>query len=404
VGAAFEAGCVAVVIEQEEIARVLRERGYPFALVTSVQRGLGVLAAAHRVAVGARVIAITGSSGKTSTKEYVRAVVRTRYRVHANAGNLNSTVGAPLAVLDADGDAQYLICEVGANQPGEIGAIAEVLQPDVGVITNIGDAHVGHFGSRAGIAQAKSELIAGIRPEGYAVLPRDDDYFLSLGESTRARVVTFGSTAGADACVTSIQQEVSGTAFFVNGQAARVPALGSYHVLNAAAAVAVGQVCGVDEGLAIESLAGVTPLDGRGRIHHVRGTTIIDESYNASPASMLRSIFMLAQVAATRRIAVLGDMLELGTHADDRVREVGNALAASVVDLVFWIGPQGATIEKLLSSSRCQLERFDELADLTGRVLDAVAPDDVVLVKASRACGLDKTVRALVDSPKEKGA
>ncbi len=403
VRAAFEAGCAVAVVEREETAAELRENNLPFARVATVRGALGLLAAGHRAAVGARVVAVTGSSGKTSTKEYIRALLRLRYRVHASAGNLNSTIGAPLAVLDADADAQYLVCEVGANRAGEIDEIATVLEPDVGVVTNIGDAHVGHFGSRERIAQAKSELLRKLDRSEHAVLPLDDEFFDTLSRATPARVLTFGEAAGCDVRVEGIRVDEMGTSFTVGQDAFHVPALGRYHALNAAAAIAVGDICGVDRAEMGDALAATAPMAGRGRLHRARGATVIDESYNASPASVVRSIAMLADIEATRRVAILGDMKELGVHEQRGAREVAAALARSGIDLVLWYGNQADDVGRVLAQTPCRFETFDGVDDLTRRAFDVLEAGAVVLVKASRSCGLDETVRKLTENPNPAG-
>lgn len=391
---AFRAGSPAVVISLPAAARELEVLKAPYFLVKDSRGALTSLARAYRKLLDARVVAITGSSGKTTTKEYTRAVLRTRYRVHANPGNLNSLVGVPMTILSADEDCEYLVCEAGANQRGEIDALGSLLQPDVAVITNVGDAHVGYFGSRDAIAQEKGSLLRHVRARGHAVLPRDDMYFDRLSASVQGKVSSFGRSDRADFRLGDLGFEHGRLTFSVNGEPLALSAVGEYNAMNACAAFAVGDICGVDAGRMREAFAAIQATPGRGRVQTVAGVTVIDESYNASPASMRKSVAMLASLPALRRIAVLGDMRELGDHADELHRAVGVEVAERKIDRLYWLGEHGPAVRDAARAMRPSTDVA--LHREMGALIEAVAGDardgDIVLVKASRGTRLDEFV------------
>jgi UDP-N-acetylmuramoyl-tripeptide--D-alanyl-D-alanine ligase len=395
---AFAAGSPAVVASDERCGRELAARGIPCLVVADTRRAMTDLARAFHRHLEARVVAVTGSGGKTTTKEYIRAVLKTKFRVHANPGNLNSLVGVPLSILEADEHCEYLVCEVGANQRGEIDALGDLLHPDVAVITNIGDAHVGHFGSRDAIAAEKGALLRHLRERGHAVLPRDDDYFEQLNAVVQGKVSSFGRSTAADFRLANVAFVSGGLAFTVNGEPLSLSALGDYNAMNACAAFAVGDICGVDAGRMREAFTTVRPMPGRGRIHAAAGVTVIDESYNASPASMHQSLAMLSALPARRRVAVLGDMRELGAQTGALHRAVGAEAARSPIDRLYWFGEHGATVREAAATVRARpaFELYTDAAALLAAVSKEVRDGDVVLVKASRACRLDELVAGLI--------
>lgn len=395
---AFSNGAIAAVIDREDMSAGLCEDGIAHFIVPDTRSALQKLARSYRRCVDMRVIAITGSGGKTTTKEYAHAVIRTMHRVHSNPGNYNSTIGVPLTVLDTEEDAEYLVCEIGANQAGEIDFLADLILPDVGVITNIGDAHVGEFGSRDAIAAAKGELLDHIGETGHIVLPRDDDYFDVLRARAGGRVFTFGTTESSDYVVRDMRRNENGIAFTVNGEPFTVATLGQYHALNACVAAAVGEICGVALVDASRAIATVLPGAGRGKITTVAGVTVVDESYNASPASMALSLDMLAESGPAHSVAVLGDMAELGPRSEELHMSIGRHIAGAGIARVFWKGVNAGTVEKGIEEAKGEVEfaSFENLESLADAVASGVSGGDVVLVKASRSCELDTFVHELI--------
>ncbi|MGD8414503.1 MAG: UDP-N-acetylmuramoyl-tripeptide--D-alanyl-D-alanine ligase, partial [Candidatus Latescibacterota bacterium] len=330
---AYSAGCVAAVVEDPEVCPSLDADQIPYLLVGDTRIALQELARVYRSQLEIRVIAITGSAGKTTTKEFIRQIIKTRYRVFANPGNFNSMIGVPLTILETDSDNEYLVSEVGANQVGEVGFLSELLQPEIGVITNVGDAHVGMFGSVDEIARTKAGLLDHVASHGFAVLPADDAYFELFARRNPARQITFGKSDKSDFVLRDLTtlDNAAGIEFNVNDTRLRLSSVGEYNALNACAAFAVGDVCGVAPEAMRDAMAGATGMTGRGKVHSAGGVIVVDESYNASPASMQASLSMLQGLGSTRRVAVLGDMKELGEFSSQRHRDIGAKLVASGV-------------------------------------------------------------------------
>ncbi|HEX5132406.1 MAG TPA: UDP-N-acetylmuramoyl-tripeptide--D-alanyl-D-alanine ligase [Candidatus Krumholzibacteria bacterium] len=396
--AASRAGSPLAIISDQSVCDELRSAGAPFIVVRDTRIALQDLARAYRRHLGARVVAITGSSGKTTTKEYVRAVLKTRFRTHANAGNFNSSIGVPVTILEADELCEYLVCEVGANHAGEIDFLGDMLRPDLAVITNIGDAHVGYFGSRDAIATEKGALLAHLGPGAHAVLPRDDEYFDKLSAIVQGKVFSFGRSPAADFRLANVEFAVGQLSFTVNGEPLSLSAVGDYNAMNACAAFAVGDICGVDAARQRQAFESVRPTPGRGRIHFVAGVTVIDESYNASPASMHKSLAMLAALPASRRIAVLGDMKELGDSTGPAHRGVGEHIAEPGVDHVYWLGGEGDAVRAGAAArdTAADVRTFAAIDPLVAAVAADARDGDVVLVKGSHSCRLEDFVAGLV--------
>lgn len=399
VGDAYSSGSPAVVVEDASVCGALESEGIPYLLVSSSLQSLQALARAYRDLLDVRVVAITGSTGKTTTKEYVRQVMKSKYRVSANPGNFNSLIGVPITVLETEPDNEYLVCEIGANQVGEVGYLAELLRPEIGVITNVGDAHIGMFGSVEAIADAKSELLQYVVPHGYAVLPMDDAFFGLFKQRSAMKTVTFGRSPGTDFVLSDVVRNGVRLDFKVNEEELSIDALGEYNALNACAAFAVGDICGVEHVRIRDALASVKPMPGRGRIHSVGGVTIIDESYNASPASMIASLTMLEGLDATRRLAVMGDMKELGDYAVERHRNLGERLARAKIDSVYWMGEEGASAKECFveTGGKTPFHLYDSTERLVADVEADLRGGDAVLVKASRLCNLNRVVAQLLE-------
>ena len=390
---AIAKGCRGVVVEKSEAAQV----STPFYLVDNTLASLQQLAGAHRDGLSVRIVSITGSTGKTTTKEYTRAILKKKYRLHSSPGNFNNHIGVPLTLLDTDHEREYLVSEVAANHIGEIEFLTGLLRPDVGVITNVGDAHIGLFGSRQKIAEAKAELLLGIDRDGVAVLPGDDDYIDLLRDRAVCRVVTFGY---GDACtirVTSVTEGDDRISFQINGQPFEIRSFARYNVLNACAAFAVGELCGIDVDSIREGLAEAEMMPGRAAVYRGSGIVLIDDSYNANPSSMKEAVIALERSPGGRRIVVLGDMAELGDFSESAHRELGVRIGEGKVDMVFWLGAMGPAVGKGLeqTGSGVAFYHYSDLPSLVAAVKGEVAAGDVVLVKASRASHLDRAVDEL---------
>jgi UDP-N-acetylmuramoyl-tripeptide--D-alanyl-D-alanine ligase len=349
---------------------------------------------------GARVVAITGSAGKTTTKEITATLLSARYRVFRNHGNFNNHIGLPLSLVELRHGPEIAVVELGMNHVGEIRMLVGIAEPDVRVWTNVGDAHVGHFGSREAIARAKAEVLEGATPDTLLVANADDPLVMAHLPGFPGRVVTFGERAGASVRASNVVDlGVDGTTADVETPAGRihltVPLAGRAQLQNVLAAVAVALEFGVPVP-AIESRTAVLrPVARRGAVTTLaNGARLIDDSYNASPAAVE---VMLAALAATRtrgrRVAVLGEMLELGESARALHDACGRAVARAGVDELVVVGGsaadglvEGATAAGLAPG---RIHRYSDSVAAADPVARLVGPGDLVLVKGSRGTRTD---------------
>lgn len=415
VRAAVEAGAGMVVLERDASGLNLPKR-VGVARVPDARRALIRLSKAYRKRLdGVKVVAVTGSVGKTTTVRLIDAVLSTRLRVTASQKSFNNDIGVPLTLLRAKAGDQAIICEVGMNSPGEIATLGALLEPDVAVITRIGRAHIGHLGSREAIAREKASLMTFLRPGGVAVIPAEeallDDY-----ARTVSHVVRFGADADADIRVSDIetiaQSGGSGLLrFTINGRCAfEVPLLGEHNAMNAAAAIAVGRRFGLDEETIRAGLAKAAPPANRMQVRTVGGVTVYNDAYNASPESTIAAVGTFAGAAgdSERRVIVLGDMRELGDFAEAAHREVAEAiLRAGNIDALIAVGPLALhTAERL--QREWAPERVALLPDAEGpnaaRAAAHLRPGDAVLLKGSRSMALERVEQALAEHRQREAA
>jgi UDP-N-acetylmuramoyl-tripeptide--D-alanyl-D-alanine ligase len=405
VGAAFERGAAAAMVDRDipDLPRV------PLLRVIDTLAGLVALGAAARKRSDAQVLAVTGSVGKTGTKEALRLALAVSHPTFAAAGSLNNHWGVPLSLARMPPNTGYGIFELGMNRSGEIAGLARMVRPHVAVITTVEPAHLGFFPSVEAIADAKAEIFLGLEPGGVAVLNRDNQYYARLAtaamRSGAAEVVGFGTHPEATVrllnCVLEPHRSVIDVALPGSTLRCLLPVPGRHWVMNVLAVLAAVRVAGADLRRAAEALTGLEELPGRGRRHELswRGgmLTLIDESYNASPAAVRAAIGVLAAIppaTGARRVAVLGDMLELGEATDRLHRELAMPLARARVDRVFLVGKAVAVLyDALPQPNRGGLwPTADDAIDPLLRFLRA---GDVVTVKGSRGIGLGRIVERL---------
>lgn len=344
-------------------------------------------------------VGVTGSSGKTSTKDLLSSVLSLRYRVNATKGNLNNHIGLPLTVLSTELDQNCGVWEMGMNHHGEIEILAEIASPDAAVITNIGTAHIEHMGSREGIALEKGMLVEAIRPEGYVVLPAGDDFTPLLRERSVAPVITAGIGAG-DVRAEQVRQGGRGMLFSLVSDSGRaevdLPLIGGHMVENALLATAVGLRQGLSPEEVAEGLSSVELAGGRLQRKVVAGLTVIDDTYNANPDSMKAALATLGGLdCAGRRIAVLGRMAELGGHAAAAHREIGEAAARAGISLVVTVGDEASLIAEAFAGQRGRAHAFSNHADAARWLREEATPDDIVLLKGSRSSRMERVIEAL---------
>jgi len=383
--------------------------GAPLLIVPDVLDGLRDLAAAARARSRGKIVAVTGSVGKTSTKEALRLALARDGEVHASVASFNNHWGVPLSLARLPATARYGVFEIGMNHAGEITPLTKLVRPDVAIITTIAPAHLEFFRSVEEIADAKAEIFLGMAPGGAAVLNRDNAQFDRLAraaaEAGVERIVGFGEHAEADARLLrcALQPDASTVEADILGHrvAYKIGAPGKHLVVNSLAVLAAAHLAGADLALAALALADQAPAAGRGtRIDlDVPGGSalLIDESYNANPLSMRAAFALLGQAPIGprgRRIAVLGDMLELGAAGADLHRELAGSIRENGIDLVFCAGPLMAALWEALPSA-CRGGYAKDAATLEPEVVAAVRGGDAVMVKGSFGSRMGGIVKAL---------
>ncbi|WP_030685945.1 UDP-N-acetylmuramoyl-tripeptide--D-alanyl-D-alanine ligase [Streptomyces sp. NRRL B-1347] len=371
----------------------------PTVVVEDTQAALQSLAAhvVARLRDKLTVVGLTGSQGKTSTKDLLAAVLSPTAPTIATIGSLNNELGVPLTMLRADAATRFLVLEMGARRVGDIAELTGLVAPDIAVVLNVGQAHLGEFGSRAAIAAGKGELVQGLAPGGTAVLNADDPRVVAMRALTDGPVLTFGEAVHADVRALDLDLDRLGRPSFTlrtAGASAPValPLLGAHQALNAAAAAAAGLAVGVRLDLAAAALATTSLSKWRMELCPLAGgATLLNDSYNANPDSTRAALDALAAVEGGRCIAVLGEMLELGEESEAEHRAVGE-YAASRADVVVAVGEAARLIAEGAGERAVALADNDAAVDwLRVRLADR----DVVLVKASRGARLDEVAAAL---------
>jgi UDP-N-acetylmuramoyl-tripeptide--D-alanyl-D-alanine ligase len=383
----------------------------PVIVVEDVLAALGKLGQAARARSRAQIIAVTGSVGKTTTKEMLRRVLSPSGKVHASVASFNNHWGVPLTLARMPLDTYFGVFEVGMNHPDEIRPLVKMIKPHVAVITTIAPAHLGNFKSIREIATAKAEIFEGVVSGGQVVLNRDNDQFNFLERTAQAcginHVHSFGQHAKADFRLAEFNgSDQSSTLWItIDGDTKEVAigAPGRHIAENALAALGVVKIVGADMQQAIGALATLQPEKGRGRRHRLMidhgAFTVIDESYNANPASMRAAIAVLASAVPTgagRRIAVLGDMLEMGDYAERVHSDLAGPLLAAGIEHVWLAGREMAALKESLPES-VQVVHYETTEELSEYVLNSVVAGDVLMVKSSLGIGFGKIVAALLD-------
>ncbi|MDZ7628214.1 MAG: UDP-N-acetylmuramoyl-tripeptide--D-alanyl-D-alanine ligase [Parvularculaceae bacterium] len=410
---AFERGASAALVAR---APQNAPDGAPLLVVGDTLEGLRDLARAARLRNFGKRVAVTGSVGKTSTKEMLRAAFAAAGRVHASDKSFNNHWGVPLTLARMPIGADFSVFEIGMNHAGEITPLTALVRPHVAVITTIGEAHIENLGSRENIARAKAEIFLGVETGGAAILPIDSDYFGLLAklakEANVARIVTFGETKDADIRLTgySLREDGGEVSARIFGEAFDFPlaAPGRHQAMNALSVIGAARALGVSAARAASGLKGLAAGQGRGAQTKVRlpsggEIVILDESYNANPTSMAAAIALLGQMKPRgkgRRIAVLGDMLELGPDAPALHAGLSNALVAANVDRLY---VAGALMQNLWASAPEAMRggAAPNARALAPQVVAAVADGDIVMVKGSNASKVSEIVTALLAAAPE---
>ncbi len=374
--------------------------GLPLLVVQDTRRALGDLARWHRQTLQGRVIAVAGSNGKTGTKLLIDGVLRTTLHGSASPKSFNNDIGVPLTLLDADADQDYVIVECGTNHPGEIARLAEIAQPNVVVVTSIGHEHLEGLGDLNGVRRENANVFNGFDHPIDAIVCGDDLPFVRLAMRKAPSLTTFGTTITNDLVAQEIEIDVTGTTFRCGTRRWSVPQLGRHAASNALAAVAVGRLFGIGDDAIADGLATADVPAMRLNIRRLpRGVVVLDDCYNANPESMRAALDLLASLpTAGRRVAILGDMLELGpTSAALHVDAAEHA--AMSADLVACVGP------KMTSAAGASMPTFADADAAAAWAIDRVSPGDLVLLKASRGIGLEAVAERLdTESTRQEAA
>jgi UDP-N-acetylmuramoyl-tripeptide--D-alanyl-D-alanine ligase len=398
VAAAIARGAVAAVVSRARVASLPDAAlALPLLITEDPLSALQALAAHVRRQWGKRVVAVTGSAGKTTTKEAIAAALGAKFCVLKSQGNMNNGFGLPLQLLRLEAEHEFAIIEMGMNHPGEIAALARIASPDWGVITNVGTAHIENFADgQAGIARAKFELVDALPANGVVFLNCDDAYVSQFGRDFHGRVVYFGAGPCADPRLLETVEDLEG--LHVRYRARQREAtltlnlLGAHNALNVLAGLAVALEAGVELDAAANALATLTAGDKRGEVIEIRGATILNDSYNSNPEALRSMIRTLAARPAKRRILVAGEMLEMGEHGPALHTEAGRAAAEAKLDLVAGVGGNA----EHLAAAACVggvAALFLPDAESAGRWLKLnLRKGDVVLVKGSRGVHLERAI------------
>ena len=377
----------------------------PYILVEDSFVALKQVATFYRDNLTIPIVGITGSVGKTSTKEIISSVLSTRYNVLKTEGNFNNEVGLPLTILRIRDEHKVAVVEMGINHFGEMHRLSEIAKPDICVITNIGQCHLEFLGSREGILKAKSEIFDFMNPDGYVCINGDDDMLSTIKEVHGHKPVSYGMTMKSDVYVTESKSNGifgSKATIYLNDETfdVEIPLPGEHMVMNALAATCVGDVLGLKPEEKAEGIKNVKAVGGRSNLISLKNRTILDDCYNANPVSMKAAIDLLKQ-ADTRKVAILGDMFELGEGQEAMHAEIGTYAVERGIDVLVCVGDlsknmyDAAIKAKNDFNSDIKVYYMKDTQEVIDKIEEYLEKDDAILVKASHGMGFAKVVEAL---------
>lgn len=390
VGAALDGGAIAAIVDQAYEEAPPREKtgALPLLQVTDTLQAYQAIARWWRDQCAIPVVAVTGSVGKTTTKELISAVLATQGRVLKTQANYNNEIGVPKTLLELEPDHDYAVIEMGMRGPGEIALLAQIARPDIAVITNVGTAHIGRLGSEEAIAQAKCELLAEMPPAGVAILNQDSPLLLPTAATVwSGKTIRYGLTGG------DLQGHLSdANTLTVEGMQFPLPLPGQHNALNYLAALAVAKCLNISWAPLQAGLVVELP-SGRAKRHELpNDVVILDETYNAGLESMLAALQLLAQTPGQRHIAVLGTMKELGERSPEFHQQVGAMAAQLNLDYLLILADPAESAAMAAGAAGIATEQFDGHEGVVERLKELVQPGDRLLFKASRAVALDRVV------------
>lgn len=373
-------------------------------LVKDTLIALGQIANAYRRRFSCKIVAVTGSVGKTSTKEIVASVLEDSMNVHKTEGNFNNEIGVPKTLFMLRKEHEVAVVEMGMNHKGEIGRLSNMTQPDIAIITNIGDAHIGILGSKQNILKAKLEIVSGLNKDGTLIVNGDDVLLASVVGMIDKKVMTYGLSEGVDVRATSVVRNANDNLCFDVEYSGRMRSVvlhnpGLHNVSNALAAIAVGLVLGISFEKLVDSISDLKCFDKRMKMETIGQYKLIDDTYNASPTAMRAALKMLGEMNHNgRRVAVLGDMLELGEFSENLHMMVGREAIQQSVDFVVAVGKFAEAIKKGALEEGASDDRVVTCANNNEAILllkNRIQKNDCILFKASRGSRIDEVYSAI---------
>nr|WP_072513779.1 UDP-N-acetylmuramoyl-tripeptide--D-alanyl-D-alanine ligase [Ndongobacter massiliensis] len=393
---AFSKGAVATFCDREHEL----PQDHCTLLVDDTMEAFQQLAKNYRAALDVKIIGITGSNGKTTTKDIVNSVLRERYRTKKTVGNFNNQIGVPRTLLDLDEDTEIGVVEMGMDHFHEISKLVELARPDFTIITNVGDSHLLELGTKENVAQAKLEILEQQDENGYFLYNYDDMVLRKAvcEREIRPKVLTYGTDPGADYRIVITRSNAAGTSFSVNGTPWHINLIGSYQAYNATVAVIIGQLLGLSAGEIRRGLHVEDPTAMRNELVHCDGFDILVDCYKSNPQSLAEALETMQLLAGyPQKIAILGDMLELGPDEERLHYEAGLAMRPDEIDYLLFIGDLAKEMERgaLVHFPRSRVFHFNSKPDLVDRAKTLIDKSTLVLVKASRAMRLEEVVESI---------
>lgn len=379
------------------------QAGIPYILVEDSFKALKDVAEFYRKQLDIKVVGITGSVGKTSTKEFIASVLSQKYRVLKTQGNFNNEIGLPLTVLSVRDEHQIAVLEMGISDFGEMHRLSKIARPDICVMTNIGQCHLENLGSREGILKAKSEIFDFINPEGYVLVNGDDDQLIRVSPKISHAPIRFGLGTSNDIFASDvISKGLFGTHAVIHGFLhvfpVEIPLPGEHMVWNALAAAGIGFLMGLNSEEITRGIADVKAVGGRSNVMKLSECTVIDDCYNANPASMKAAIDLLS-TALGRKVAILGDMFELGADEKRLHEEIGAYAVEKGIDIIICAGSLAHCIyekgQQKAEAGTAKLYYFQDREEMVSALSDILKKQDTILVKASHGMAFEKVVEAL---------
>jgi UDP-N-acetylmuramoyl-tripeptide--D-alanyl-D-alanine ligase len=396
---AFAKGAVCAVISKDIDEE--KTAGMCLLKVADTVKVLGELAREYRRRAGYKVVAVTGSAGKTTTRQIIYHILSKYFQVHQSPKSFNNQIGVPLTLLGAGSDDRIVIAELGSNHPGEISYLTRIAEPDIAVVTNVHPAHLEGFGDLQKIIQEKSSISQGLRPDGVLIINGDFDGLVEACRAKNLRLKTFGKSDGCDYRAGNIRPDGSASRFTIDGTEVYLPLAGPGNVENALAAWAVCSRFGLNIGDFAEALRTLPPVSMRAEVQNIGTLTVLNDCYNANPASMRNALEILAQIDQTgqrRRVFICGDMAELGPQAGQLHAELGKNIIQANVQLLLTAGEFAeitAASVRAGSGDNMQIKCYEDAASISNNLHKYIKDYDIILIKGSRVAKLETVVEKI---------